>query len=161
MPYRNRPINQVKHEVPLSDLNVDASATRTSTICEGVASADQNAAAEVTIGSTVRWIFCEINLNPNVVTNAKWVRWLIGKEPFDTNLTAAGTLNGPDRRFIIKRGVEMFGKDLSQSTKRVFVVRIPPRMRRIGDNDKIVFSYQSSSTEALNVCANFIFKETK
>ncbi len=46
-------------------------------------------------------------------------------------------------------------------TKRIFVVRIPPRMRRFAENDKLSLYYKSSSASNVNYCGIAIFKEYK
>ncbi len=166
MPYgrrRNnlRPINSIKHEVTWSDLAIDASSAVVKDIAVGVEPPDKNAATEVEIGATVNSIYFEFHFSAQVITNPKVIHWTIGKEPFGTNLSGPSTYEAIDRRFIFKRGMEMLPKDVGTVFKRIFVVRIPPKFRRIGDQDKLFFKYIASSTETVNACGFAIYKELK
>ncbi len=166
MPYSRRalalrPVNSIKHEITWSDLAIDASAIIVKDIAIGVEPPDKNLATEVAIGSTVRSIYFEFHFSAQTTTNPKVIHWTIGKEPFGTNLGSPSSYNTIDRRFIFKRGMEMLPADKSTVFKRIFVVRIPPRFRRIGDNDKLFLRYISTSAETINACGFAIYKELK
>jgi len=125
----------------------------------GVEPPDKNLASEVSIGSTVGSIYFEFHFSAQVTTNPKVIHWTIGKEPFNSNVSSPSTYNTVDRRFIFKRGMEMLPADQSTVFKRIFVVRIPPRFKRIGDTDKLFLRYICSSTETINACGIAIYKE--
>ena len=138
-----------------------ASTTVNINLVSGVDPADADAAVEVTVGEHVKWIYCEVNFSADVITNAKTIQWCIRKLPFGTVAQIPSLYNQVDKRFIIKRGMEMLPRDLSTVYKRVFVVRVPKSMQRIGQSDKIVFQYVCSSSENVNVCGFFIYRSLK
>ncbi len=78
---------------------------------------------------------------------------MIVKNP-GTNLTFTPTTYGSDtRKFVFQRGLEMLPSNTGFLVKRIVNVRIPPRYRRMDENDELQFVYLASSTEALNFCA--------
>ncbi len=162
-----RPVKSEKHEITWSNLGENASTPKTVTLIQ--ASGAPTTAIHVEVGSTIRSIFVEFNLNG--VDNSGTVQvfhWAIMKAPsgdptFDVDPT---TYNGPRKRFTLKRGMEMLpeiplGSGGTVQTKRVFVVKIPPRMRRFGDDDQLQLMYKSTSTSGINFCGIAIFKEFK
>ncbi len=164
MPFRRqslRPVNSEKHEITWSDLSIDASADKTKVIVVAVEPSAKNISQEVIIGSTVRSVYFEFHFSAETITNAKVIHWEVAKEPFGTGVASPTTYNAPSRRFILKRGMEMLPKDVSTVFKRIFVVRIPPRMRRFGEDDQFVFTYRCSSVETVNACGFAIYKSFK
>ncbi len=147
-----RPVHSEKKENTLSSLATDfGSATIQLDILEAVQ--DPTGIAEIEIGTTVRYIFFELNIAAETITNPKILHWAVVKEPFGTaQPVAPTTVDGIAKRFILKRGMEMLPKDVSTVFKRIFVVRIPPRLRRMGDSDKLVINFRATSTESINVC---------
>ncbi len=108
---------------------------------------------DVPVGSKLRWTQIEFNLSAENVSNPKTLHWMICKNP-GNNLTFTPTTYGADtRKFVFQRGLEMVPKTTSFLVKRIINVRIPPRYRRMDENDELQFNYLASSTEALNFCA--------
>ncbi len=153
-----RPVQSEKHEITWSNLAQNASTVQTIQIAEGLNASVASAANQVPTGATVKAIYFEFHFSAQVTTNPKVIHWQIGKEPFETDLSIPSTYFNSDKRFIFKRGMEMLPSDQSTVFKRIFVVRIPPKFRRIGQNDKLVFSYIASSTETINACGIAIYK---
>ncbi len=162
-----RPVKTEKHEITWSNLGQNASTVQTVTLIQS--SSAPSSAIHVEVGSTIRSVYLETNLNG--VDNSGTVQvfhWAILKAPagdptFDIDPT---TYNSSRKRFILKRGMEMLpeiplGSGGTVQTKRVFVVRIPPRMRRFGDDDQLQLVYKSTSTSGINYCGIAIFKEFK
>ncbi len=161
MPRRSnylRPVKSDKHEVNWTFLG-DASANKNVTIVQGVQPAIKDAPTEVGIGSKVGFIYFEFQFSADSVVNAKVVHWKIIKAPFGTAATNSNTYYQNDRRFILKRGMEMLPKNQNTIIKRIVGLRIPPRLSRIGDNDIIQFKYSLSTAEAINACGIAIYKE--
>ncbi len=78
---------------------------------------------------------------------------MIVKNP-GNNLVITPTTYGADtRKFVFQRGLEMLPSNTSFLVKRIINVRIPPRYRRMDENDELQFLYLASSTEAMNFCA--------
>ncbi len=162
-----RPVKSEKHEITWSNLGQNASTKQTVVLVKGVAG-EPTSADQVETGSTVKSLFIEFNLNG--VDNSGVVQvfhWYVWKNPsgvitsptpstYDTNL----------KRHILKRGMEMLpeiplGSGGTVQTKRVFVVKIPPRMRRIGEGDELQLVYISTSSSGINFCGISIYKEFK
>ncbi len=153
-------IQSRKHEVIWTNLGEDNSTVTTITLAKGTQAADVTDAtpAEVKSGATIRSIFLEFHFAAETITNAKTVNWTVAKQPFGTSV---GNPNLPmlaQRRFVFKRGMEMLPKDVATVFKRIVVVRIPPRFRRLGINDELVFKYITSSTQTINACGICVYK---
>ncbi len=172
MPYSRRrttlrPVKSEKHEITWSNLGQNASTKQEQDVVTAVPT-EPVGATEVETGSHVKSIFFETNLNG--VDNSGTVQvfhWYIWKNP-------SGSITSPDpatydttqKRHIIKRGMEMLpeiplGSGGTVQTKRVFVVKIPRPMQRMGEGDKIQLIYKSTSASNINYCAIAIYKEFK
>ncbi len=139
-----------------SNLAQNASSTQDINIISTVE--NPSSAGQLNIGATVRAVFFEFNITAETITNPKVVHWLIEKLP------SLGTGSDPtiydaiNKKQILKRGMEMLPKDVSTVFKRIFVIRIPPRLRRFADGDKLNFRYKASSSETINNCGIAIYK---
>ncbi len=108
---------------------------------------------DVPVGSKLRWTQVEFNLSPENIASPKTFHWMIVKNP-GNNLVITPTTYGADtRKFVFQRGLEMLPSNTSFLVKRIINVRIPPRYRRMDENDELQFLYLASSTEAMNFCA--------
>ncbi len=169
MPYRNRrinvPINTLKHETTWSNLGQNASTAQTVVLIKGTESPVTG--NEVDIGSVVKSIFFESNLNG--VDNSGSVQvfhWYIAKIPTGLAVSNPTTYQSDSKKFIIKRGMEMLpeipiGSGGTVQTKRIFALKIPPRYKRFDDGDELQLRYQSSSASSINFCGICIYKEWK
>lgn len=159
---RNRPVQSEKHEITWSNLAQDFATTPLEVVLvEGKTLGATSADNEVQIGAQVRGIYLEFNIGVNTVTSAKVVHWKVAKKPFATTISAANTYHQADKRFIFRRGMEMFNPGASSAGilfKRIIYVPIPPRYRRIGDGDEIVLMLEASSTETMSCCGFAIYK---
>ncbi len=154
-----RPVNSEKHEVVWKNLIQDASSTIDVDLAIAVDPSSKNISSEVLIGSTVPWIYLEFQFSAEATTNTRIVDWQFVKEPFGTALNIPSSYNGTSKRFVLKRGMEMLPKDVNHVVKRILAVKIPQRIKRMGDADKLVFSYVVSSTATINACGMAIYKE--
>ncbi len=152
-------INSSKHENTFTHLAQDSSTKQTVVLSLAVDAADKNAANEVSIGSHIKWIFAEFNMSAETVTVVKTVHWAIRYIPPGQVSSGPNQLFGTDRSYVLKRGMEMLPKDVSTVYKRVFVVKIPRKYVRQQDGGQIVFEYIASSTNTMNACGIFIYKE--
>ncbi len=148
-----------KHEVTFTHLAQDSSTKQTVPLTIAVDAADKNNSTEVSIGSRITWIFCEFNISAEAVTVVKTVHWAIRYIPSGQVSSGPNQLFGTDRAFVIKRGMEMLPKDVSTVYKRVFTVKVPRKYQRQTDNGSFVFEYVASSTNTMNACGIFIYKE--
>ncbi len=162
----NRPVMSEKHEITGTFLAQNASTNQLVTLVAGTRTVTDTAST-VPVGSTVKWIYFELNLNGVDNSGASQVvHWCIFKNPsgeFESGDLDPINYDQPTKRFILHRGMEMLPEIPLDSggtvqVKRVFVVKIPPRMRRIGQDDKIVFAYHSTSTSGINLCFFAVFK---
>ncbi len=157
-----RPVDSEKHEVTYSNLASNASTAVVVDLIVATDPSTTNSANEVTVGSTVKWIFMELNWAAETVTSPKVIHWYIVKKPFGVALGAGpSTYNDNFKRFILKRGMEMLPKDVGTVTKRIFTVKIPPRLRRFGDADELSLIYICSSSETINACGFGIYRAYK
>ncbi len=159
-----RPVRSEKHEITWSNLAQNASTVQTLQIVEGTDT--PTTADEVSVGATVKWIYFETNLNGvDNSSGAQVFHWVIYKDPGGalTNMDPA-TYNQLNKKFILKRGMEMLPDIPMDSggtvqTKRMFTVKIPPRLRRFDEGDLIKLNYKSTSASGINFCGFGIFKE--
>ncbi len=156
-----RPIKTDKHEITWSNLGQNASSAVSIRTLIGVQSAAKDASDEVETGSHVKSMYFEFNVAAEGITAQKVLHWTVHVRP--QNLSAAGGTpslyyqNG--RNLILKRGMEMLPKDLSTVYKRIFVVKIPRKYQRIGENDTMNFTYQATDASTINMCGFCIYKE--
>ncbi len=153
--------NSEKHEITWSLLAADqGAATQTILFAKGVSLGDVTAANEVGIGHKVKYVFIEMNISAETITNPKVVHWTINFNPAGAAIIGNPlTYNPAGKKYIIHRGMEMLPKDVATVFKRVFVVKIPPKYQRIGDGDDLELQLRCSSTEAINFCGFAIYKE--
>ncbi len=160
-----RPVKTLKHEITWTFLVQNASATQTVDLIHG--QENPIVAQDVDIGSIVKWIYIEFNLNGVDNSGASSVfHWKVEKKPALMSTTAPNSYMQDDKKFILKRGMEMLpaipiGSGGTVQTKRVFVVKIPPRLRRFDDDDKLILQYINSSASNINFCGFTVFKEFK
>ncbi len=159
-----RPVKSEKHEGTWSFLAQNASTKQTVILVKGIDT--PSAAIDVETGSTVKWIYVEFNLNGvDNSSGAQVFHWYIWKNPSGVVTSPAPNVyNSNLKRHILKRGMEMLpdiplGSGGTVQTKRIFTLKIPPRLRRIGDNDKIELVYISTSASGINFCGITVFKD--
>ncbi len=148
-----------KHEVTWSFLAQNASAQQSIEISKGVNLANKDTGTEVGIGSHIPWIYFELNIAAQVITNPKVFHWQISSVPVGGINSSPSTYFNLDRAQIIKRGMEMLPSDVGTVFKRIFTVKIPKIYQRVKDDQKIILSYICSSTETINFCGFAIYKE--
>ncbi len=151
-----RPVKSEKTEITSSNLAINNATDLTVVLAEGVQAPATT--SEVEIGNTIKSVFFELNIAAETITNPKVVHWAVRKLPFGTAIQNPSVYDGAAKRFTLHRGMEMLPKDVSTVFKRVFVVRIPPRLRRIGDGDKLVIIFRTSSSETVNICFFAIYR---
>ncbi len=160
-----RPVTSLKHENTWSNLIQDASGTIEIVIIDGVES--PVTASQVDIGSIVKSVYFETNLNGVDNSGATTVfHWYVMKVPAGLGASVPSTYNTDTKKWILKRGMEMLpaipiGSGGTVQTKRIFVVKLPPRIRRFDDGDKLVLRYINTSASAINYCGIAIYKEFK
>ncbi len=162
MPFHRRslrPIKTDKHEVTFTELSQDAGAARNVPIAVSVQSADKDNSTEVEVGSHIKWLYCEINFAAETITVAKTVHWTIRMAPPASAPSTPVQLYAVDRSYVLKRGMEMLPKDVATVYKRIFVVNIPQAYQRMKQGQILEFEYQASSTNTMNTCGIFIYKE--
>ncbi len=160
-----RPVTSLKHEITWSFLVQNASAVQTIVLMDAVES--PTTASNVDIGSIVKSIYLEFNLNGVDNSGSSQIfHWTVIKIPAGLTQPAPNAYQTDQKKFILKRGMEMLpgiplGSGGTVQTKRIFVVKLPPRLRRFDDGDQLLFKYISSSASNINFCGIGIFKEFK
>ncbi len=153
-----RPVNSEKVEVSWSNLAQDASAAK-SVLLALAKKVPTATSTDVKTGTTIKWLYFEFNVNAETLTTTKIFHWLIEKNPFGQGASTPSAYNADNKRFVIKRGMEMLVKDNQSLIKRIFVVPIPKKMQRMGDNDSWNFRYIVSSTQTINTCGIVIYRK--
>ncbi len=163
-----RPVVSEKHENTWSFLAQNASTVQSIVLILGDETPAIATPQEVALGSIVKWIYVEFNLNGvDNSSGAQVFHWLIVKNPGNQFGSIDPTsYNQTWKKFVIKRGMEMLpdiplGSGGTVQTKRVFVVKIPPRLRRFDNDDKLELYYKSTSASGVNFCEVTVFKEYK
>ncbi len=98
-------------------------------------------------------------MSAETITEVKTVHWAIRFVPSGQASSAPNNLFATDRAYVIKRGMEMLPKNVSTVYKRVFTVKIPRKYVRQTDNGGFKFEYIASSSNTMNACGIFIYKE--
>ncbi len=163
MPFHARmvaPLKTDKHETSWSFLAADMGTAKIDvTLANSVAAEDKGAKTEVMVGSHVDWIYIEMNIAAETITNPKVLHWSVQLRP--NGVAAQDPINyySIARAQTIKRGMEMLPKNVSTVFKRIFTVKIPKKARRMAMSDIISIHFKCSSTESVNVCGFAIYKE--
>ncbi len=154
-----RPVKSVKHEVTWSNLVQDASAIQEEILAVGTSPSALNAASEVDIGSSVKFVYIEVNIAANTITNPKVIHLKVQIIPNGITAITPAQYFSTDRKNILQRGMEMLPKDVGTVFKRIIPVKIPRGKSRFSVGDKLSFIYVASSAEAINICGFAIYKE--
>ncbi len=176
MPYRSnralrlRPVNSLKHVVDVSTSAV-AGVVSTIPVVVAVDNPVFTAPADVHIGCTVSAIFLRVEvLNVGgAAVDVPRVYMAVQKNPGNEHPAANPSSIGDSdlRKFIIHQEMTMTttltGND-SSFPRTMFqgVIRIPPRLKRFGVNDRLIvtFAYSAAETSGVtNVCIQCIYKE--
>ncbi len=160
MPFsrRNRTFQKRdKHEVTYTALAENAGSQKNVPLLIVVPVADKDTSTECSVGSHVNGIYCEINIAAQTTTNPKTVHWTVEMFRLGETLANSNTYYQPSRSRVLKRGLEMLPSDQSTVYKRMFFVALPKG--RLQDNINVNFRYIASSTETINTCGFFIYKE--
>ncbi len=163
MPYgryrKSSPMKSNKHEITWSSLGQNASTVQSITLAFGTDVGASASSTQIPVGRHIKAIYFEFHFSAAQTGNVNVIHWNITKAPFDTTLSIPSLYFQDDRRFIIKRGMEMIPVNVSTVFKRIFVVRIPKRMQRLAQSDRWTFRYIASSTQTINACGIAIYKE--
>ncbi len=162
MPFRRgiRPVVKTdKHEFTFTQLAQDSSTNQVIKFATGVDVGAKTGSADVAVGSHIKWVYCEFNFSAETITNAKTVHWVIRIVPPAQVSSGASTLYADDRSYVIKRGMDMLVKDVNVVYKHMFSVKIPKVYQRMKQAMEINFEYKASSTQTMNACGIFIYKE--
>ncbi len=151
-----RPVKSEKEELTTSLLAGDRSTNLVIILAAAVDS--PTIAGQVEIGDTVKSIFIEFNVAAQTTTNPKVFHWLVEKLPSGGTSSVPSVYDAATKSQILHRGMEMLPSDTSTVFKRVFVVRIPPRLRRMQDGSQITLNIIASSAETVNFCMIAIYK---
>ncbi len=110
---------------------------------------------QIKIGGHIKWIYFEFHFSAAQTGNTNVVHWLIQKVPNGIaamEIDPISGYNSTNKKYIVKRGMEMLPVNVSTVFKRIFVVKIPRWMQRSADGDIWKFTYHASSTQTLNAC---------
>lgn len=164
-----RPVNSIKHVVDVASSVVTtiqtvvplAEATDTPTI---------GAPASIQQGATVNAIYLRVEcFATSTYTGVPRVYMAVFKNPGNNLIVPNPSNIGIDdnRKHVLHQEMTMVGNGALGSFPRTMfqgVIRIPPRLKRFGLNDKLVVTFQHAAGETsgiTNVCVQCIYKEFK
>ncbi len=157
-----RPIHSIKNIVQNVTI-IAAAATELSVVLQTVDTAALATTTEVERGARVNTVYIEAWLYGNAVAGVNSpISWFLAKNP-GNNLTlptpaTAGT--NDNKRWIFAQGKGLVGA--SANGQPGYLIRgwfrIPPRMRRMGSDDRIILSVQNQTANDVNFCKLFIYK---
>ncbi len=151
MPFRRgATLKTKKLETTATNLAQNASSTQTIDLIVG--KNDPTADVDVGVGSKARWVQVEFNLSAETTGNTNTLHWMIVKNPGNLIVFNPLTYGQSNKKFVFQRGMEMIVKNVSTLFKRIVFVRIPPRYKRMDEDDKISFVYRASLADTLNFC---------
>ncbi len=171
MPFRRqaslRPVKSLKHIVNLSSAIINDTVT-TIPLAETVAVSNLSSTTEVDDGSTINAVFLQVE----AVTTSVWdlqpaIYMLVFKSTGDDLTRPQPNLAGGSgvKRMIIHQEMKMLAQDpaVSDFPRTVFsgVIRLPPRLKRFGYQDKLYCILQGTagSTGQAQICLQCIYKE--
>ncbi len=117
----------------------------------------------VMVGSTINAIYLSVYILGDTGGAGGTVNWILFKNP--ANLMAGGDLPIPgntgvasNRRFIFHEEKGLFPS--LDGTPMIFKgwIKIPPRFRRMGDDDKWQVILRTQGTDTANFCVQAIYK---
>lgn len=155
------PIQSEKHEVVWANLSQDASTTVVIQILKGQTPLNVSAGNEEVIGATVKWIYLEFQFSAETITTTKIIHWMLAREPAGKIILVPSQYYDADKRYVVKRGMEMLPKNVNHIVKRIIAVRIPRHLQRLGRDDNWVFKYVATSAETINACGFSICRPQK
>jgi len=172
MPFRRmssiRPVQSRKHIVDVATSVVLAVATSVPVIITVDTGPLLGNPTDVKNGSTVNAIYLSIEVfATNAYSGVPRVYFTVFKNP-GNNLTAPapnGAGISDNKRYIIHQEMIMVGNGAMTSFPRTLfkgVVRIPPRLKRFGANDRLAIQLQNGAGETTgisNACVQAIYKE--
>ncbi len=157
---RLRPVRSNKNIVRFSNLLEAGAVTRDVIVVQAVDSY-AGGVSQCPIGATVNGFFFEINFNVegNITTVVDWAFW---KNPGNLLGALVPSLTGgsPFRKWVFKQGMEMpAGINNAGAVKRIGVAVVPKKMKRMGDQDIINFTYlYAAAGNIADTCGHFIYK---
>ncbi len=158
---RLRPVNSIKHVVDRQGgLPIDTKTDEDVIVAKD--SPSLAAVTEVTVGSTVNAIFLNIQVAATSTAALANVYMYVMKNP-GGNLTTvkANVVGAADiKKFVLHQEMIMTEKNTTAIPRTLFkgVIRIPPRLKRFGTNDKLVISFLSPGV-TFDYCVQCIYKE--
>ncbi len=166
---RLRPVSSLKHivDVPTSAILAVVSTIPVITAVDNPSLAN---VAEVKQGSTVNAIYLRVEvMATNQFSGVARVYLSVFKDPGDNLGMPNPNGSGPDdrKKFIIHQEMILLAGTLSGTPnipRTMFqgVIRIPPRLKRFGSNDRLEIGLQNGAGETTgitNACVQCIYKE--
>ncbi len=161
MPFRQslrlRPVKSEKEELTWSFLAADLGTVRKDVVIAKAVDSP-TAAGQVEVGDTIKSFYIEFNVSAETITNTKVIHWMFYKLSAGQSGFNPNTYDDPQKRTIHKRGMEMVPKSVNTIIKRIFTIRVPSKISRMGDGDQWILSLIVSSTESINWCGIGIFR---
>ncbi len=153
------PVNSVKNVINSQGALVAATPSTTDLVIGVRTLATSINPVQVPVGAVVNGIYLSVYILGESGASSGVVNWFIWKNP-SNGLTPPDPTNtgvSDQRRFILHEEKGIFATQ--DGTPMVFkgVIRIPPRMRRIGDQDRIQVVIQTENDTA-EFCIQAIYK---
>jgi len=168
---RLHPVHSLKHIVDTATSAIPGGVTTTVILAESKTSPSLSAVTEVNDGSTINAVFLRVEIvhNSGTFTTIPRIYMMVFKNPGNNlALPFPGGAGASDaKRYIIHQEMAMItqaASDAGTFPRTLFqgVVKLPPRLKRMGYNDRLQIGYSldvAESTGIINVCTQCIYKE--
>ncbi len=158
---RLRPVNSIKHVVDKQGgLAIDTNVEEI--IAIAVDAPVQTSVSQVVTASTVGSIFLNVQVAATSTASIANVYMYIIKEPGGNLTLVKGNAVGASdiKKFVLHQEMIMTEKNTTAFPRTLFkgVIRIPPRLKRFGTNDKLVLVLYSPGV-TYDYCFQCIYKE--
>ena len=156
-----RPINSVKHVIDTSGslvMNVNS----TNPVATAVVAPTSSGLDQVPIGCTISSVFISLYVLGSSGSGSGLIDWYIRKNPGGTQTGGDQPIPGSTGSSALRRFIFHEEKGLAATqdgTPMVFkgVIKIPPRFRRMGEDDELQVVIRSSVAD-LEFCFKAIYK---
>ncbi len=158
---RLRPVNSLKHVVDKQGgLTIDANTEEILVIA--VDDPASTSVSQVTTAATVSSIFLNVQVAATSTASIANVYMYVIKEPGGNLTLVKGNAVGASdiKKFVLHQEMIMTEKNTTAIPRTLFkgVLKIPPRLRRFGTNDKLVLVLYAPGT-TYDYCVQCIYKE--
>ncbi len=163
-----RPVNSIKHVIDVATSAVPGGIVSVVLVAVAVDNPTRLVAQDVSNGSTINAIYLRVEvLATGSSVAVPRIYMAVQKNPGNEHPSANPSSIGDSdlRKFILHQEMTMVGEGTDNPIPRTMfqgVVRIPPKLRRFGFNDRLQVNFaldDGETTHIVNACVQCIYKE--